>query len=121
MIRLAPLGAMPNGLLGIPAEELGRISHLALRIGESFAVFERNEIGAPSLVLHHLLEACVKNLGASARRCRRPGLGRFLRCVDRRDSLGNATVGHGGENLVARWVNDIEATAAFGGPPLIAN
>ena len=78
MIRLAPDGASrelaadAHRLLGVPAEELGRVGDLALGVGERLAVLAHDQRGQLVGVVDQDLPAVAQHLAALARRRRAP-------------------------------------------------
>jgi hypothetical protein len=60
-------------LLGVPAEELGGIGHLAARIRQRLAVLDGDQLRQPLGVAHDQLEGLAQDLAALARLLRGPG------------------------------------------------
>ena len=78
IIRLAPdgrdaeLAADAHRLLGVPAEELGRVGDLALGVGERLAVLAHDQRGQLVGVVDQDLPAVAQHLAALTRRGARP-------------------------------------------------
>ena len=70
-------------LLRVPAEELGRIGHLAARIRQRLAVLDGDQLGEPLGVAHDQLVGLAQNLGALARLLRGPARERVACGIDR--------------------------------------
>ena len=81
--RVVELADVAHRFLGVPAEEFGRVEHLALGIRERLAVLDGDQLGEALGVAHDQLERLAQDLGALARLARRPALERALRGVDR--------------------------------------
>src|SRR5262249_57468950 len=69
-------------LLGIPAEELGGISHLAARVRQGLAVFQRDQFGETLGIAHDQFVSLAQDLGSLARLAPRPTLESALRRIE---------------------------------------
>jgi hypothetical protein len=102
-----------HGLFGEPAEELGGIGRLALRVRARLAVFQRDEMGEMVEPRGHQLPCAAQHLGAFARRPRGPvGHGAFGG-IERRVGIRDVGGGDGGEHLLGGGVDDVEAVGAL--------
>ena len=115
-MRLAPAGAVASvpvdahRLLGVPAEELGRVDDLAARLGERLAVLAHDQLGERVGAREHAARRRARRIVAAlARRLRRPARLRRVRGVDARpgrpSTVASATLAssgpsaaHGGRN-----------------------
>ena len=69
----------PHRLLGVPAEELGRVGRLAARVAQRLAVLRRHQPGELLAALRHQLERLAQHLGPLPRRGRGPAGQRVVR------------------------------------------
>jgi len=119
--RARHLAYVAHGFLGVPAEELGGIGHLAARIGQRLAVFQRDQFGEALCVAHDQLVGLAQNLGALARLASGPAL---------EGSVGSVNCGFGvldrgacdrGNLAFGRRIDHVEAGAVGRFAPFAAD
>ncbi len=106
-----------HGLLGEPAQELGAVGHLPLRLGERLAHLQRHEGGEVVRPLDDGSERRHEDLGAGPRRGPRPVPLRAVRGVQRGEGVVGGRVGDVGEQLTGGRVGHRERVTARGGAP----
>ena len=110
-----------DGLFGVPAEELGCVTNLALGIGEGLAVFERDQFGELVGMVDQDLLARAKDLGASTGGHLGPfDLGSRGR-VDRSARVGGSSVSDGGDDVTVGGVGHIDSVATCTVDPRATN
>ena len=107
-----------NGLLGVPAEELGGVRDLAAGVGERLAVFERDQPGELVGVLDHQLPGAPEDLTALARGGGGPRRLRLGRSLTRCGGIRRRACRDGRDHLLVRRVLDVEALRARTVAPL---
>ena len=101
----------PDGFLGEPAEELGRVAGLSHRVGPGLAVLERDEAREAVEPRGHQFPRLAQHLGPLAGLARGPVLHRRRGRVERRVGVGDVGGGDGGDDTFRRGVQDGEALA----------
>ena len=71
-----------DSLFGIPAKEFSRIGHFAAGVGQSLAIFQRDERCKIFGMDGHQLEPAAQDFCTLARRCCPPALRSRVCCVD---------------------------------------
>ena len=121
-LGVRPVAALDaRGLLAEPAHELAAVGDLAARLGERLAHLDRHEQGEVLLALLQQVERAPEDLGALARRRRRPRGERLDGGVERRLAVGGRGIRDLLDDRAGRRVVDLERLAALGGPPLAAD
>ena len=110
-----------HALLGVPAEELGGVGHLAARVRQRLAVLDGDELGEPLGVAHDQLVGLAQNFAALARLLRGPGPERALRGVERGLGVVDAGAGDRGDLVLGRRIDHVEARAVGGLFPFAAD
>jgi len=96
-------------LLGIPAEELGRIGDLGAGIRKRLAVFERHQSREALGLLQDQLEGLAQDLAALARLARGPAGERGACGIDGGLGVLRAGARHRGDLGFGRRIDDVEA------------
>ena len=127
MILLAParggldLPPDPDGLLGVPAEELRGVHHLAARVGQRLAVLGADQHGEVVGPLDHQLVRPRQDLRPLPRRGGGPLGGGLCGRVHAGERVVHGPAGHGGEHLAGGRVEHLEGGAVGGGAVLAAD
>jgi hypothetical protein len=118
---VSEVAADPDGLLGEPAEELGRVPDLATGLGERFAHLQGDELGELLDVREDRLVRPVQDLAALAGRrpaplpLHRDGRGH------RGPPVGRGAVGDRAQDLTGRRVHDLGSGTVRGAEPPAAD
>ena len=121
-LGVRPVAALDaRGLLAEPAQELAAVGDLAARLGERLAHLDRHEQREVLLALLQQVERAAQDLGALARRRRRPRRERLDRGIQRRLAVGGRGVRDLLDDRAGRRVVDLQRLAALGGAPLAAD
>ena len=108
-------------LLGVPAEEFGRIGDLAARIRQRLAVLDRDQLGEPFGVAHDQFERLAQDLAAFARLARGPAGEGGFRGIERGLGVFDGGAGDRGDLLLGRRIDHVEAAAVGGLAPFAAD
>src|SRR6266540_3962630 len=111
----------PHPLLGEPAEELGRVGDLRLRLGQRLAHLQGHQQGEVVALGGDALEGAPQDLAALPRRVGGPGLLGVHGRGERGLAVGGAGAGHLAQRLAGGGVLHLEGGAALGVPPLPAD
>jgi hypothetical protein len=102
--------AQADGLLGVPAEELRGVGHLAPRVGERLSILQHDQPGQGLGALGHEVEGATQDLAARPGTDLGPGLLRLLCHLDGARRLGHGTVRDLGDDLLGGRVHDRDHT-----------
>jgi hypothetical protein len=102
--------AQTHGLLGVPAEELRGVGHLAPGVRERLPVLQHDQPGQGLGALGHQVEGASKGLAARTRADLGPDRLRLLRHPDGRRRLGHGAIGDLGDDLLGGRVHDRDHT-----------
>jgi hypothetical protein len=112
---------VPHRLLGVPAEELGRISDLATGIAERLAVFQRDQLGEALGLPHDHFEGLAQDFATLARLAAGPAGESCLRGIHRGLGIVDAGARHRGDDVLGGGIDDVEALAVGRLAPLAAD
>ena len=114
--RRAPdLPGDADRLLAEPAEEVGRVGHLAERLGHGLAVLELQQGGDLGLLGHHRLVAAPQDLRPLARRRGGPSAGRPGRRVDGRQAVVGRGGGDAGDEVARGGIEHVQPAVGVRG------
>ncbi|MPN13202.1 hypothetical protein SDC9_160522 [bioreactor metagenome] len=98
----------PHRLLGEPAQELGAVRHLAVRLGQRLAHFQGHAGGEEVAAFEDQVERTPQHLGAFPWRGGGPGLGGRAGRVEGGDRILRGAVGDAVEDLLGGGVHHVE-------------
>jgi len=114
-LNLAP---QPDGLLGVPAEEVRRVQDLTARVRESLAVLGGDQEGQLVHLVDHRLVDAPEDFGPLARWRGRPPGGRVGCGVDAGQRVLDGSAGDRGQRGSGRRVDHVEGGSVRGIAPL---
>ena len=105
------IAVRPDRLLGIPAEELGRVGRLAHRVRPRLAVLERDQAGELVPAGGEELEALAQHLGPLTGRAGAPVFERGVGGVERGNRVLDGAGSDGRKHRLVRRVQHLEGAA----------
>ena len=102
------IAADPDGLLGVPAEELRRVEHLTSSVGQGLAVLGGDQQRQLIDPIDHQLVGPLQDLRPLARCGLRPRLGGRGGGIDAGEGVVNAAAGHRGEDPAGGGIQHVE-------------
>jgi hypothetical protein len=102
------IAADPDGLLRVPAEELRRVEHLTLGVGQGLTVLGGDQQRQLIDPIDHQLVGPLQDLRSLARSGLSPRLSGGGGSIDTGEGVVNTPAGHRGEDAARRGVQNVE-------------